>query len=193
MISRFNGSELELDLKDVEDHIHVPPRYEPQSTTRSESSPTSLLFDAADDESSCSSTEIKTSSARSNSATPLTSEPPDGAEGAIFINDYSATGESRALSLLILFLRLSITCSHIPQPQPRGANPIRTSLHLRKKISPKTITTYHPLTHVYPVAGVHAQRADLRCTRQCLRSLTARIGRFRGTSDVPCAPGSAAS
>ena len=95
MISRFNGSELELDLKDVEDHIHVPPRHEPHSATRTESSPTSLLFDA-DNESSRSSTEIKTPPTRSNSATPLSSEPPDGAEGAIFINDYSATGESRA-------------------------------------------------------------------------------------------------
>jgi hypothetical protein len=95
MISRFNGSELELDLKDVEDHIHVPPRQEPHSATHSDNSPTSLLFEA-DDESSRSSNEIKTPPTRSNSATPLSSEPPDGAEGAVFINDYSATGESRA-------------------------------------------------------------------------------------------------
>ncbi|KAI0249030.1 major facilitator superfamily domain-containing protein [Lactifluus subvellereus] len=93
MISKFNGSELELDLKDVEDHIHVPPPHQLYSATHSENSPTSLLFDA-DAEILTRPTDTKAPLTRAISTIPLSSEPPDGVEGARLISDYSATGES---------------------------------------------------------------------------------------------------
>ena len=95
MISRFNGSELELDLNDVEDdiHIHVPPPHTLYSATHSENGPTPSLFDA-DAEILSPPTDTKALSTRTSSAIPRSSELLNGVEGGRLISDYSATGES---------------------------------------------------------------------------------------------------
>jgi hypothetical protein len=100
MISKFNGSELELDLEDVEDHIRVPPARTQDSATRTGSGnrpPSLRLFDA-DAEISSSPTDIKppSPSPLANAGTPLSSTPPDGTEGSFLIKDYCATGGSEA-------------------------------------------------------------------------------------------------
>jgi len=97
MISRFNGSELELDLEDVEDHIRVPPAHTQDSAIRAGNSdrPSTRLFDA-DAEISSSPTDINPPSPLANAGTPLSSTPPDGTEGSFLIKDYSATGGSEA-------------------------------------------------------------------------------------------------
>ena len=93
MISRFNGSELALDLEDVEDHIRVPPSHLPFSAYPTENGPPlSRLFDAE----ILGSPTIKSSSTLSYAGTPLSSTPPDGAEGTSLTKDYSATGGSGA-------------------------------------------------------------------------------------------------
>jgi hypothetical protein len=95
MISRFNGSELALDLDDVDDHIRVPPTHLPDSAYPTENGlPSSRLFDA-DAEISSSPTEIKGPSSLAHAGTPLSSTPPDG-EGTSLTKDYSATGGSGA-------------------------------------------------------------------------------------------------
>ena len=97
MISRFNGSELELDLEDVEDRIRVPPAHTQISAIRvgNGDRPSSRLFDA-DAEISSSPTDIKSPSPLVNAGTPLSSTPPDGTEGSVPIKDYCATGGSEA-------------------------------------------------------------------------------------------------
>ena len=96
MISRFNGSELALDLEDVEDHIRVPPCHIPDSAHPIENGlPSSRLFDA-DAENLSSPTEIKDPSDLAHAGTPLSSTPPDGVEGTSLNKDYSATGGSGA-------------------------------------------------------------------------------------------------
>ena len=126
MISRFNGSELDLELKDVEDRISVPPTRTPDSAIRTENSgsPSSRLFDA-DAEFSSSPTDIKPSSTIAHAGTPLGSSPPDGAEGAVPIKDYSATGGSEApLAAYAVSAseRRSYPYHHTPVPR-------RTSFH----------------------------------------------------------------
>ena len=97
MISRFNGSELALDLEDVEDYIRVLPSHLPDSAYTTESGlPSSRLFDA-DSEILSSPTDIKGPSTLAHAGTPLSSTPPDG-EGTSLTKDYSATGGSGALS-----------------------------------------------------------------------------------------------
>lgn len=94
MISRFNGSELALDLEDVEDHIRVPSSHLPDSAYPTRTAlPSSRLFDV-DAEILSSPTEIKGPSNLSHVGTPLSSTPPDGAEGTSLTKDYSATGGS---------------------------------------------------------------------------------------------------
>jgi hypothetical protein len=95
MISRFNGSELALDLEDVEDHIRVPPSHLPDSVYTENGLPSSRSFDA-DTEILSSATEIKGPSTLSHAGTPLSSTPPDGAESTSLTKDYSATGGSGA-------------------------------------------------------------------------------------------------
>jgi hypothetical protein len=96
MISRFNGSELALDLEDVEDHIRVPPSHLPDLAYHTENGlPSSRLFDP-DAENLSSPTEIKGSSTLAHAGTPLSSTPPDGTEGTSLTKDYSATGGSGA-------------------------------------------------------------------------------------------------
>lgn len=93
MISKFNGSELALDLEDVEDRIRVPPAH---SAIRTENRlPSSRLFDA-DTETLSSPTDMEPPSVLAHPGTPLSSTPPDGAEGALLNKDYSATGGSEA-------------------------------------------------------------------------------------------------
>ena len=95
MISRFNGSELELDLDDVEDHIRVPHSHLPNLAYPTENGlPSTRLFDADADILS-SPTEIKGPSSLTHTGTPLSSTPPDG-EGTSLTQDYSATGGSGA-------------------------------------------------------------------------------------------------
>ncbi|KAI0286406.1 major facilitator superfamily domain-containing protein [Russula brevipes] len=94
MISKFNGSELALDLEDVEDRIRVPPPHSHDSAIRAEN-PSSRLFDA-DTETSSSPTDMEPPSVLAHAGTPLSSTPPDGAEGALQNKDYSATGGSGA-------------------------------------------------------------------------------------------------
>src|SRR6266849_3603006 len=78
MISRFNGSELALDLDDVDDHIRVPPTHLPDAADPTENDlPSSRLFDA-DAEILSSPTEIKGPSSLAHAGTPLSSTPPDG-------------------------------------------------------------------------------------------------------------------
>ena len=94
MISRFNGSELALDLEDVEDHIRVPPSHLRDSAYPTESGlPSSRLFDVDADILS-SPTDIKGQSTLAHAGTPLSSTPPDGTEGTSLTKDYSATGGS---------------------------------------------------------------------------------------------------
>jgi hypothetical protein len=95
MISKFNGSELELDLEDVEDHIRVPPSRLDLAFPTENGLPSSRLFDA-DLETSSSPTEIKGPSTLTHACTPLSSTPPDGTEGTPLTRDYSATGGSEA-------------------------------------------------------------------------------------------------
>jgi hypothetical protein len=95
MISRFNGSELALDLEDVED-IRIPPSHLLDSAflTRNDLSSTRLFN--ADSEISSSPTDIKVPSATAHAGTPLSSTPPDGTESTPLTKDYSATGGSEA-------------------------------------------------------------------------------------------------
>ncbi|KAF8491171.1 MFS general substrate transporter [Russula emetica] len=96
MISRFNGSELALDLEDVEDYIRVPPSHLPDLAYPTENGlSSSRLFDA-DAEILSSPTEIKGPSTLAHPGTPLSSTPPDGAESTSLTKDYSATGGSGA-------------------------------------------------------------------------------------------------
>ena len=96
MISRFNGSELALDLEDVEDHIRVPSSHPPDSAYPTRIAlPSSRLFDV-DAEILSSPTDIKGPSTLSHVGTPLSNTPPDGAEGTSVTKDYSATGGSEA-------------------------------------------------------------------------------------------------
>jgi hypothetical protein len=98
MISRFNGSELELDLEDVVDRICVPPTldssYPPHPSIRTENSSTPL-FDA-DGEISNSPKELAAPPAPTNASMPLSPSPPEGIESAPLIKDYAAMGESDA-------------------------------------------------------------------------------------------------
>jgi len=96
MISKFNGSELELNLGDVEDHIRVPAHL-PNPAIRTENGPPSLLVFDADAQISSSPTDIKAPSSQIHAGTPLSSSPPDSrgdGESAPLIKDYSATAES---------------------------------------------------------------------------------------------------
>ncbi|KAI0290320.1 major facilitator superfamily domain-containing protein [Multifurca ochricompacta] len=103
MISRFNGSELELELKDVEDRICVPPALAPsisrarlpQSQIHAAENSSIPIFNPNTGISS-SPVDIKPPPVLTNDATPLSSTPPDGIEGALLIKGYSATGESEA-------------------------------------------------------------------------------------------------
>ncbi|KAH8995584.1 MFS general substrate transporter [Lactarius hatsudake] len=98
MISRFNGSELELDLEDVIDRICVPPAldssYPPHPSIRTENSSTPL-FDA-DGEVSDSPKDLAAPSAPTNASMPLSPSPPEGTENALPVKDYAAMGESEA-------------------------------------------------------------------------------------------------
>jgi hypothetical protein len=95
MISRFNGSELALDLDDVEDHIRVPRSHLSDSAFLPESLSSSRLFNA-DSVISSSPTDIKVPSSVAHAGTPLSSTPPDGTESTPLTKDYSATGGSEA-------------------------------------------------------------------------------------------------
>ena len=94
MISRFNGSELALDLDDVEDHIRVP--HLPDSAYPTENGLRSSQLFHADAQIISSPTETNGPSILTHTGTPLSSTPPDGAEGAPLTKDYSATGGSGA-------------------------------------------------------------------------------------------------
>jgi hypothetical protein len=91
MISRFNGSELELVLEDVEDHIRVPPHLPDSVYSTEHGPPSSRLFDV-DAEILSSPTDTST---LAHAGTPLSSTPPEGTEGTPS-KDYSATGGSGA-------------------------------------------------------------------------------------------------
>lgn len=95
MISKFNGSELALELEDVEDHIRVPPSHLPRSAfSTGNSLPSPRLFNV-DSEILSSPTDIKRAST-SHAGTPLSSTPPDATEGTPLTKDYCATGGSEA-------------------------------------------------------------------------------------------------
>ena len=95
MISRFNGSELALELEDVEDHIRVPPSHVPRSAfSTGNSLPSPRLFNV-DSEILSSPTDIKRTST-SHAGTPLSSTPPDATEGTPLTKDYCAIGGSEA-------------------------------------------------------------------------------------------------
>lgn len=98
MISRFNGSELELDLEDVVDRICVPPTldssYPPHPSIRTENSSTPL-FDA-DGEIADSPKDLTAPPAPTNATMPLSTTPPEGTESAPLIKDYATMGESDA-------------------------------------------------------------------------------------------------
>ena len=95
MISKFNGSELALDLEDVEDYIRTPSQLPDSAYPAENGLPSSRLFDA-DSENLSSPTEIKGPSTLAHAGSPLSSTPPDGAEGTSLSKDYSATGGSGA-------------------------------------------------------------------------------------------------
>ena len=80
MISGFSGSELALDLDDVENHIRVPPSHLSDSAFLAENGLSSSRLFNADSEISSSSTDIKVLSALARAGTPLSSTPPDGTE-----------------------------------------------------------------------------------------------------------------
>ena len=96
MISRFNGSELELDLEDVVDRICSPSTLDsshpPRPSIRTENSSTPL-FDA-DGEIADSPKDLTAPSAPTNDSMPLSSSPPEGIESAPLIKDYATMGES---------------------------------------------------------------------------------------------------
>jgi hypothetical protein len=98
MISRFNGSELALDLDDVEDHIRVPPSHHHVSDSAflTENGLSSTRLFSADSEITSSPTDIKVPSPMVHAGTPLSSSPPDGTESTPLTKDYSATGGSEA-------------------------------------------------------------------------------------------------
>ena len=97
MISRFNGSELELDLEDVVDRIFVTSTLDssrlPRPSIRTENS-TTPLFDADSDISN--SPMDLAPPAPTNASMPLTPSPPEGIESEPLIKDYAAMGESDA-------------------------------------------------------------------------------------------------
>ena len=99
MISKFNGSELELDLEDVEDRIRVPRAHlqDPSVIRTTENrSPSSRLFDVDAEAAAAAASSPIDIKALAHPGTPLSSTPPDGAESALLIKDYSATGGSGA-------------------------------------------------------------------------------------------------
>ncbi len=93
MISRFNGSELELALEDVVDRISHPSN-PPQPSIQTENSSTPL-FDA-DGEIADSPKELTAPHAPTNASMPLSPSQPEGVENTPLIKDYSAMGESDA-------------------------------------------------------------------------------------------------
>jgi hypothetical protein len=118
MISRFNGSELDLELKDVEDRVSDRPTHAQGSAIRTENGgpPSSRLFDP-DAEISSSPTDIKPSSTTAHPGTPLSSTPPDGSEVAVPTKDYSATGGSEApLAAYAASERRSYPSHHVAVP-----------------------------------------------------------------------------
>ena len=98
MISRFNGSELELDLEDVVDRICDPPTLDyshlPHPPIRTENSSTPL-FDA-DGEIADSPKDLIAPPAPTNASMPLSPSPPEGKESAPLLKDYATMGESDA-------------------------------------------------------------------------------------------------
>ena len=96
MISRFNGSELELDLEDVVDRIYVPhisnSSRPPHPTICTENSATPL-FDA---DGEISNKDLAALPAPTNASMPLAPSQPEGIESEPFIKDYAAMGESDA-------------------------------------------------------------------------------------------------
>jgi hypothetical protein len=140
MISRFNGSELALDLEDVEDHIHVPPSRLPDSAYRTENGlPSSRLFDA-DSEVLSSPTEIKGSSTLAHAGSPLSSTPPDGTS---LPKDYSATGGSSApLSAYTVVSAAAERRSFQYNPTPIDDTSFHDILHSPKEEETPTEDTY---------------------------------------------------
>ena len=80
MISRFNDSELALDLDDVEDHIRVPRSHLSDSAFLTENRLSSSRLFNADSELSSPPIDIKVPSSVAQAGIPLSSTPPDGTE-----------------------------------------------------------------------------------------------------------------
>ena len=125
MISRFNGSELELDLEDVVDRICVPPTLDsshlPRPSIRTENSSTPL-FDA-DGETTDSPKDLTAPPAPTSATTPLSTTPPEGTESVPLIKDYATMDESEAPLAAHAFVNSSErqTFSYQMTPEARRA------------------------------------------------------------------------
>jgi MFS family permease len=120
MISRFNGSELELDLEDVVDRICVPPSLDsshlPRPSIRTENSSTPL-FDA-DGDIADSPKDLTAPPAPTNATTPLSTTPPEGTESAPLIKDYATMDESDAPLAAHAFVNSSERSTFLYQNTP---------------------------------------------------------------------------
>ena len=132
MISGFSGSELALDLDDVENHIRVPPSHLSDSAFLAKNGLSSSRLFNADSEISSSSTDIKVLSALAHAGTPLSSTPPDGTESTPLIKYYSATVGSEAPLAVVSG---TIERRSFPYHSTPAAERTMSLLHSRKKRS----------------------------------------------------------
>jgi len=192
MISKFNGSELELNLGDVEDRIRVPAHL-PNPAIRTENGPPpSLLFDADDAHISSSPTDIKMPSSQVHAGTPLGSSPLDGrggGESSPLIKDYSATAGSG--TSLAATARHSIPYSatgrnsfhdtHPPKAEDDTADdidvvPARQRRPSRRSVGRPRADTFSSVRSSFYEAADHAYWAIPRSIRRPLRAW---FGRFK--------------
>lgn len=163
MISRFNGSELALDLEDVEDHVRAPPPHLPQSAFSTRNSrPSDRLFDV-DSEILSSPVGIKRQAIPAHAGTPLSSTPPDGTEATPLTKDYCATGGSDA-PLTAYAASPMERRSFLYEPTPEAG---RTSFH-DIPTSPKEeeVSTETPYVMCRPRSVSRSSRVAARLPRR---------------------------
>jgi hypothetical protein len=159
MISRFNGSELALDLEDVEDHIRVPPSHLPRTAFSARNSlPSSRLFDV-DSEILSSPVGIKRQATPAHAGTPHSSTPPDGTEVTPLTKDYCATGGSEAPLTAYASSPVERRSSFVYDPTPDVG---QTSFHDIPTSPKEEVSTENPYVMPRPRSASRSSRVGAR-------------------------------
>ncbi|KAH9990063.1 hypothetical protein BJV77DRAFT_963635 [Russula vinacea] len=168
MISRFNDSELALDLDEVEDHIRVPRSHLSDSAFLTENRLSSSRLFNADSELSSPPIDIKVPSSVAQAGIPLSSTPPDGTEASLVPVPFYPAAER--------------TSFHDVPPSPKEeevptADPMRCLARAR--------ALAHPVSPPGILVGTLFPRYDCRCTmpptalpRRIRRPVRAWLSRF---------------